>query len=311
MLSNPIAKTSIVILTLNAERFLPALLAAVAALPCAPRRVLFIDSASDDATAALVEAAGHHLHHIQRSQFGHGKTRNLALSLCADSDYIAYLTQDACPQGNNWLEQLLLPFQDEQVALVYGRQLPRRQATLAERFAREFNYSAQPETTTLADLPMRGIKAVFCSNSFAAYRHSALTKVGGFPEKLPLGEDMAAALRLLQHGYARSYQPQAMAVHSHDYSALQELKRYFDIGTLMSMDPELSRIRLATSGEGLRFVQREIRMAWLHNAPREIGAIALRTLGKYCGFALGQRYHYLPLSWRRRLSMHAAFWSAS
>ncbi|WP_071873421.1 glycosyltransferase family 2 protein [Atopomonas hussainii] len=309
MLSEIAAKTSIVILTLNAEHFLPALLSALKALPCKPHRVLFIDSASDDATASLIKTAGHHLHPIERHQFGHGKTRNLALSLCADSDYIVYLTQDACPQGTNWLEQLLQPFQDERVALVYGRQLPRPKATLAERFAREFNYSAHPETTTLADLPTRGIKAVFCSNSFAAYRRSALMTIGGFPEKLPLGEDMAAALRLLQSGYARSYQPQAVAVHSHDYSILQELKRYFDIGTLMSMDQELSRVRLATSGEGLRFVRLEIHTALRRKAPLEIGAIALRTLGKYCGFALGQRYQYLPLSWRRRLSMHAAFWS--
>jgi rhamnosyltransferase len=311
MLSDSIAKTSVVVLTLNAEGFLPALLAAISALPNAPHRVLFIDSTSDDGTAALIDAAGHQIYQIARTEFGHGKTRNLALSLCSDSEFVVFLTQDACPQGASWLQQLLQPFEQETVALVYGRQLPRTTATLAERFAREFNYSAQAETTTLADLPARGIKAVFCSNSFAAYRRETLVKVGGFPEKLPLGEDMAVALRLLQQGYARCYQPQALAIHSHDYSALEELKRYFDIGTLMSMDQELSRVRLAASGEGLRFVQREIRMAWRHRAPFEIGAIAMRTLGKYCGFALGQRYQYLPLSWRRRLSMHAAFWSAS
>lgn len=304
-----IARTSLVILTLDAQRHLPHLLAALALLPQPPQQVLFIDSASSDDSVALVTAAGHRVHSIQRSEFGHGKTRNLALSLCADSEFLVYLTQDALPQGRDWLARLLQPFADSSVALVYGRQLARAEATLSERFAREFNYPAQADRTRLADLPTRGIKAVYCSNSFCAYRRQALEAVNGFPEQLPLGEDMAVALRLLQHGYTRVYQPLAEAIHSHDYSVLQELKRYFDIGTLMAMDDELRRVRLAASGEGLRFVRGEMAAAWAQKRLGAIVGIALRTLGKYCGFALGLRYRQLPIRWRRRLSMHAFFWS--
>ncbi|MES2817983.1 MAG: glycosyltransferase [Pseudomonadota bacterium] len=305
----PSESASLVILTLDAQAYMPALLGAIAALPVRPKRVLFIDSASRDDTVALALAAGHSVHGIARSEFGHGKTRNLALQLCADSDFLVYLTQDACPRGADWLEQLLQPFADSQVALVYGRQLPRAEASLSERFAREFNYPAQPDRTQLADLPSRGIKAVYCSNSFAAYRRQALQAVGGFPERLPLGEDMAVALRLLQQGHARVYQPHACAVHSHDYSVVQELKRYFDIGTLMAMDDELRKVRLAASGEGLRFVRGELAAAWQQSRLGEVFGIGLRTLGKYAGFALGMRYRRLPVSWRRRLSMHAFFWS--
>jgi rhamnosyltransferase len=306
-----IARTSVVVLTLNAEAYLPALLDAFAVLPQAMQRVLFIDSSSDDASAALITASGHSLHSIRRSEFGHGKTRNLALQLCADSEYLVYLTQDACPRGNDWLECLLQPFEDDSVALVYGRQLARSNASLSERFAREFNYPAEADRSMLADLPSRGIKAVYCSNSFAAYRRTALASVGGFPERLPLGEDMAVALRLLQQGYARVYQPLSCAVHSHNYSVLQELKRYFDIGTLMAMDDELRNVRLAASGEGLRFVRAELAAAWTHSRLTEVMGILMRTLGKYGGFALGLRYRYLPVGLRRRLSMHAFFWSES
>ncbi len=306
-----IGRTSIVVLTLNAQAYLPALLAALAGLPQAVQRVLFIDSSSDDASAAMISAAGHQLHSIQRSEFGHGKTRNLALELCADSEYLVYLTQDACPSGSDWLMHLLQPFEDDAVALVYGRQLARSNASLAERFAREFNYPPVADRSMLADLPMRGIKAVYCSNSFAAYRRSALFEVGGFPERLPLGEDMAVALRMLQCGHVRVYQPLSCAVHSHDYSVWQELKRYFDIGTLMAMDEQLRSVRLAASGEGWRFVRAELASAWAHSRLAEVLGIFMRTLGKYCGFALGLRYRYLPLSLRRRLSMHAFFWSES
>lgn len=311
MHSDVAARCSVVILTLNAEPYLPGLFASIAALPVAPLRVLFIDSASDDASAGLIRAAGHSLHSIRRNDFGHGSTRNLGLALCADSEFVVFLTQDACPQGRDWLELLLAPFADPQVALVYGRQLPRPESTLAERFAREFNYPASADRTSLADLPSRGIKAVFCSNSFSAYRRQALVDAGGFPEALPMGEDMAAALRLLQRGGVRVYQPAALAVHSHAYSLLQELRRYFDIGTLMAMDDELRRMRLAASGEGIRFLRAELLAALHPLQPLALLGVLGRTLCKYLGFALGQRYRLLPLRLRQRLSMHAYFWSQS
>lgn len=305
------SRCSVVILTLNGGRYLPALFGAFAALTDRPRRVLFIDSSSDDGSPEAIRAEGFELHSISRRDFGHGRTRNLALTLCDDSDFVVFLTQDACPLGGDWLARLLDPFADPRVALVYGRQLPRPGAGLSERFAREFNYPASADRSSAEDLATRGIKAVFCSNSFSAYRRQALLAAGGFPESLPLGEDMAAALRLLQRGGVRVYQPLAEAIHSHDYSLVQEMRRYFDIGTLMAMDEELRRVRLAASGEGMRFVRGELAAALSSLRPTALAGVLLRTLCKYLGYALGQRYRYLPQSWRRRLSMHAYFWSGS
>lgn len=289
---------------------MPDLLAALARLKNPPARVLFIDSGSDDSTGEQVRAAGHALQVIARAEFGHGRTRNLAARLCADSDFIVYLTQDACPQGEHWLAELLAPFHDESVALVYGRQLPRPQAGLSERYAREFNYPARPDRTRLADVHARGVKAVYCSNSFAAYRRGALDAVGGFPELLPLGEDMSVALRLLQHGYERVYQPRAQAIHSHDYGVLDEFRRYFDIGTLMAMDAGLRRASLATAGEGWRYARGELVQALRERRFMALPVIAARIVAKALGFALGRRYRVLPHGWRRHFSMHGYFWSA-
>lgn len=302
-------RTAVIVLTLDAQAHMPALLAALDRLAERPRRVLFVDSSSIDTTAALAAAAGHAVHTIRRADFGHGRTRNVAARLCADCDYLVYLTQDACPQGPDWLARLLEPFMDQQVALVYGRQVPRPGAGWAERYAREFNYPDQPGRSERQDLHRRGIKAVFCSNSFAAYRRAALESVGGFPERLPMGEDMAAALRLLLAGHARVYQPAAVAVHSHAYSVAQELKRYFDIGTLMAMDAELSRVRLAASGEGLRFLRGELAGSWRLGSPAGVLHVMLRAGAKSLGFLLGRRHALLPGPWRRRLSMHSHFWS--
>jgi len=302
------ARAAIVVLTLDAEAFLPPLLAAIAAVPTPARQVLFVDSSSTDATLAMVTAAGHRVHSIRRAEFGHGRTRNVAARQCEDCEYVVYLTQDACPQGSDWLERLLEPFADAQVALVYGRQLPRAVAGISERHAREFNYPARPDRSERADLATRGIKAVFCSNSFAAYRRSALEAVGGFPERLPLGEDMAVALRLLQRGHARVYQPEARAVHSHDYSVAEEFRRYFDIGALMTIDPELRRVRLAASGEGLRFLRGELAASWSPLRPDRVLRVLLRAVAKFIGFRLGERHAAMPRVWCRRMSMHSFFW---
>ncbi|HYF20674.1 MAG TPA: glycosyltransferase [Ramlibacter sp.] len=304
-----VQRCAVIVLTLDAQHHMPALLEALSSLPQAPRRVLFVDSSSRDATVALARGAGHDVQVIAGSDFGHGRTRNEAARLCADCEYLVYLTQDACPLGRGWLARLLDPFADVQVALVYGRQLPRPSAQWPERHAREFNYPAWPQRSTLGDLPSRGVKAVFCSNSFATYRRQSLVAVGGFPEQLPMGEDMAVSLRLLQAGHARVYQPQARAVHSHHYSAAQELRRYFDIGALLAMDPELRRVHLATSSEGLKFLRGEMLGAWRHQGVGGVLGSASRALSKALGFQLGRRYQYLPAPLRRQLSMHSAFWS--
>lgn len=301
---------SIVVPVLNAAGHLPALLGALKALRVMPRRVLFIDSASTDGTPDILRKAGFEVLGIRRAEFGHGRTRNLGLRQCADSEVVVFLTQDAVPQGNDWLTQLLAPMADPGVALSFGRQLPRAGATVVERHARQFNYPATGERTVLADLATRGIKGVFCSNSFAAWRRRPLLDVGGFPEALPMGEDMAAALRLLQHGHARVYAPAACAVHSHDYRWQEELRRYFDIGVLMAVDPGLRQVKLPASGEGLRFLKAEMACVLREGRPDLLLPVLMRTVAKSAGYALGMRHERLPLPWRQRLSMHRAYWSS-
>lgn len=300
---------SVVVPTRNAEPHLAALLASLRAAAPAPQRVLFIDSGSTDRSQALIREAGHDLEVIDPRDFGHGRTRNFALRLCGESRYVVFLTQDSIPVGRDWLSRILAPFARPDVAISFGRQLPRPDAPLAERFAREFNYPETADVTVEADITQRGIKAVFCSNSFAAYDRAKLESVGGFPENLPLGEDMAAAMRLLRAGFARAYCPSAAAIHSHDYTIAQEFRRYFDIGVLLDIDPELQRARLAASGEGKAALLAETRLAWQAAGARAVLAAVVHAANKFAGFQLGRNFRMLPRWLCRKCSMHAAYWS--
>ncbi len=302
-------KSALIIPTYNAAHWLDRLIPALGALSPQPDKILFIDSSSGDGTAQTLRAAGYEVHVIRKQDFGHGKTRNLGAALCPEADMLIYMTQDALPAAADLVARMIEAFaRDEKVAVICGRQLPHEDATLAARYARLHNYPPQSRATTAADIPARGIKALFCSNSFAAYRARALKEIGGFPEYLPLGEDMAAAGRLLEAGYTSLYLAEACVRHSHNYSLAEEFRRYFDIGALLHVDPWLKQRTLKSGGEGMRYVLGELKFMAREGNIFDIVGIVPRTLAKYAGFMLGAQHERLPPAVLRKLSMHQYFW---
>jgi rhamnosyltransferase len=298
---------NVIVPTLNAAKdwplFAPALLACVR-----PEQVLIVDSESTDGTVNLAHAAGFLVHSVARTTFNHGGTRQMAAEMLPNAEILVYMTQDAVLAGPNALANLLAVFDDPQVGAACGRQLPRQGAKPIEAHARSFNYPETSEMRTLASREQLGIKAVFLSNSLAAYRRSALMDVGGFPTDVIFGEDMVTAARLLLAGYKVAYVAEACAHHSHSYSPMQEFKRYFDIGVLHSREAWLLEEFGQASGEGKRFVLSELqylrkRDAW------QIPSALMRTGIKLLGYRLGLMEARLTLNIKRRLSMHPKFWA--
>ena len=273
-----------------------------------PDWVLIVDSGSSDGTDNAAEVMDFEVMRIAKSVFDHGGTRQMAAERLAGFDVLVYLTQDAVLASPNALAQLVAPFVDPNVGTAYGRQLPRPGANAIEAHARLFNYPARSNTRILGDKTRLGIKAAFTSNSFAAYRTKALSAVGGFPAKLILGEDMVVAARMLQAGWAVAYVAEAQVWHSHGYSVVQEFKRYFDIGVMHQDQGWILRDFGKPEGEGGRFVRSEIAYLRRH-APWLLPSAFIRTLAKYLGYKLGQRSSSLPLSIKRKLSMHRGFWA--
>jgi rhamnosyltransferase len=297
---------AVVVPTLNAAavwpQFAPPLLASAA-----PEQVLIIDSSSSDQTADLARKAGFRVHVIQRKDFNHGGTRQLAVNLLPDVDLLVFLTQDAILATENALTLLLNAFVDPKVGAAFGRQLPRRSARPIEAHARLFNYPAQSNIRTLASREQMGHKAIFISNSFAAYRRSALTSVGGFPDHILLGEDTVTAAKLLLSDWKIAYVADAKVYHSHSYSWRQDFKRCFDIGVLHAREPWLLREFGQTGDEGRRFVRSELSYLLAH-CPWLCPSALLRTAFKLIGYSLGKREKHLNLSWKRKFSMHHRFW---
>ncbi|HJS89076.1 MAG TPA: glycosyltransferase family 2 protein [Steroidobacteraceae bacterium] len=289
------------------ERWREAANALRAALPD-PSLVAVVDSASTDGSDRVASESGFELVRIDPRTFNHGATRQMAVDrFCPGREFVVFLTHDAVLEEPEGLAALLGTFADPAVGVAYGRQLPHRGAKPFEAHMVLFNYGASSETRSLADAARLGIKAAYISNSFGAYRISALRSCGGFPSHLILGEDTCVAVKMLLSGWKVRYCAEARVRHSHDYGILQETQRYFDFGVLHAQLPELTRHFGSAEGEGARFVASELRYI-LACAPWLLPVAPVRNAAKYAGYRLGRMFARLPPGVCRRLSMTKVFW---
>ncbi len=300
-------RVGLVIPTLNAGERWPLCLERVVCQSLRPHRLVIVDSASDDGTTESARLLGFEILSIARAQFNHGGTRQWAAEYLHDCDLVVFLTQDAILADADAIAEIVRCFDDPQVALAYGRQLPHAWATPIEAHAREFNYAAQSLKKDAAAADRIGAKVFFCSNSFAAYRRSVLLGLEGFRRDLILGEDMEFAARAIAAGYANYYCASALVHHSHDYTAVQTFRRYFDLGVFDRRHAWMRARFGSHSGEGLRFIRSELRFL-AARAPAQIPRSVLRSVAKLVGYRCGRAERWLPRPLKRVLTMQPSFW---
>lgn len=300
-------QVSIIIPMLNAESMFEALSDSIRA-QLGDYDVIVIDSSSTDATASLCSAQGWRIESIARSDFDHGATRQLALSL-TDADILIYMTQDAILADENSIVNIVKAFDDNSVGCAYGRQLPHKDANLLASHARHFNYPAESYVRSYEDREQYGIKTCFLSNSFAAYRRTALEEVGGFPSKNILGEDMFVAAKMLQAGWKVAYCADATVYHSHNYTLCQEFKRYFDIGVFHVQQHWILDAFKSPNKEGFKYMKSEITFCLKSKYPLMVVKSLFMIAAKLFGYRLGRLYKVLPRCIIKRISMSRHYWS--
>jgi rhamnosyltransferase len=280
--------------------------------------VTIVDSSSSDRTVAMAKSAGFEVLVIDPASFDHSGTRQMAFEHVLQKsnqglhyNYMVFMTQDAILSHPNALGNLLAAFNNPQVGAAYGRQLPHSGAHVLASHARAFNYPEFSSVKSLRDKERLGIKTAFCSNSFAAYRVDALEEIGGFPQRLILGEDMWVAAKMLERGLYVSYVSEACVYHSHNYTLLEEFKRYFDTGVFHAEEPWILKSLGSPQGEGGRFVRSELKLLthgpWPQRA-QLLFEIPIRTALKYLGYLAGKNHAHLPLPLKRRMGMFKAYW---
>jgi rhamnosyltransferase len=195
-----------------------------------PFEVLVIDSGSTDGTLdAVRRKQAVRLHQIPQSEFGHGRTRNLAVSL-ARGEYIVFLTQDAVPASNFWMQELLRPFElSKDVACVFGKQVPRPDCcpTVKRDVINHFRaFGADPFITLQVNNPrvmsqMERDMLTYFSDVNSAVRRRTIEEIPF--RDVPYAEDQALGRDVIEAGLVKAYAPLGAVFHSHSYP----LRRYF------------------------------------------------------------------------------------
>ncbi len=206
---------SLVIRAYNEEKHIGRLLEGVMQQTMKDCEIILVDSGSTDATVAIARRYPVQVVHIAPQEFTFGRSLNLGIQH-ARGEFIVIASAHVYPVYPDWLERLLAPFADPQVALTYGKQRGDHRTKFSEHqiFARWF-----PETTNLRQ------QHPFCNNANAAIRR-ALWEQHPYDETLTGLEDLAWAQWAIAQGYVLAYVAEAEIVHVHEETPRKVLNRY-------------------------------------------------------------------------------------
>lgn len=311
-------KASIIIPTKNPgplfRRVLPAVLGQNAPFEF---EVLVVDSGSTDGTVEYVQGLTDsrlRLHRIEPSSFGHGRTRNLGISLTT-GEYAVLITHDAMPADDGWLAALVAPADaDPDVAGVFGRHVAYPEATPFTKRELELHFAGfdawqvvrldDPERYA-RDQGYRQVLHFFSDNNALVRRR--VWEILPYPD-VDFAEDQIWAQKAIEAGYKKAYARDAVVLHSHDYAPFERLQRSFDeayafrrlFGYVLCQGPRsMIRSWLGLTARDLGYA----RSAGLWRT--QTAAVAMAPLDNFMrllGYYLGARGDRLPDGMRRWLS---------
>jgi glycosyltransferase involved in cell wall biosynthesis len=278
--------------------------------------LLVCDSGSRDGSAALARAHGARVLEIAPSEFSHGGTRNLLVRE-ASGERVAFLTQDAEPADELWLERLLGGFDlARDVGIVYGPYRPRPQASPAVRSELEHWFASlspggSPQLERLTEdersLPVAGLigRKGFFTDANACLARAAWE---GVPfREVAYAEDRVLAIDMLRAGYGKAYVPEAAVLHSHEYSTTEQLRRCFDewrgLREVYGWKEPASPRHVVRKLRGEIGAARRAPCIEGTGAPTGVVTVTRHHVVRLAGALLGSRAGMLPAWARRRLSL--------
>ncbi len=282
-------RVSVVIPTLNAERYLDSLLDMLGKQTILPDDVLIIDSSSDDQTVSIAEShGGIRIKEILRETYNHGGTRDQGVQQTA-GEVILFLTQDAVPADEKLIEHLIKPLQSPGMAVAYARQIPREDSSLREKLVRGYNYPPESRLQSADDINKTGIKTYFCSNACAAYRRDIYEALGGFEKNILSNEDMMYAARAIRNGYRIAYAADAMVVHSHDFSLRDQYRRNWVQGFEIARHQELLG-HTSSSLEGIHMLKTVAAQLFKQGRCISVFGLIADCAARYLGNRAGKKH---------------------
>ncbi len=206
---------SLVIRAYNEEKHLGRLMEGIAQQTIQDIQVILVDSGSTDATVSIAEDYGALVVHILPKEFTFGRSLNLGLAE-ASRELVVIVSAHVFPVYPDWIEHLLGPFSDPQVALTYGKQRGDARSKFSEQQVYLHWYPDQSNSRQ---------EQPFCNNANAAIRRSLWEK-NPYDETLTGLEDLAWAKAAVEAGYVLAYSAEAEIIHLHSETPKGVANRY-------------------------------------------------------------------------------------
>ncbi len=213
---------SVVVATRNRARLLERLLGALAEERVDRAvEIVIVDDGSTDDTSCVVRTAGLRL--VGTSGVGPAGARNAGWR-AARGAYVAF-TDDDCVPPPDWLTRLLAPLDDDAVVDGVGGPI----APLSHGFFEDFEHAEGLANHGVAS--DGSVRYLVTAN--AAYRRSALERVGGFDESFPnpAGEDVDLARRVQRTGGVLQIAKGTPVAHDYRRGFGQLIRTYWRHGT--------------------------------------------------------------------------------
>lgn len=269
--------------------------------------VLILDS-SDDSTPQIAleysEKGNLRIVRVEPEDYNYGGTRNLGASLTS-GDYLVFISTDVHIKDDDWLKKLVMPLEDPLVAGVYGRQIPKKDASPMEEFFIKYTYPNERKVYYLGN--NEKLTDFFFSNTNSAIRREVWEKIP-LPEMLK-SEDQEWAKKALLAGTKIVYESNAHVFHSHHYTLEKVFREYFDSGATMPYVYDDERIDPPSFlYRGLNYEVTQFRYFLEKKYFKHIPYSLVYDFMKFLGYFLGTKCKYMPISLRKALCKKSNHW---
>lgn len=213
-------QVSIVIPVYNGIKTLPKLIRGITSQTIFKQmEIVVVDSGSTDGSIDYV--AGYdfvRILHIDKSDFNHGNTRNLAVQHCV-GDFVLMTVQDAWTEDITLLERMLFHFDNSNIRAVCGHQaVPHDESNNPHEWFRPQDLARFKEINCSSDdfenmSPIDQRSLCGWDNVISLYRRTSLIELP-FDEMI-FGEDMFWAKMALKKGWTIGYDYSCTVYHYH------------------------------------------------------------------------------------------------
>lgn len=198
--------------------------------------IICVDSGSKDNTVDIIKRHKNvKLFEILPQEFGHGKTRNYGAAQ-GTGEYIVFITQDALPASDVWLEQLVSVVKRDPLCVgAFGIHYPYEDCNIFDKRDLKAHFDGFGENDAyywISDCKKyreeEGYRHFLCfySDNNSCMRRSIWER---YPyDDVDFAEDQFWSRKMIELGYHKGYAAHAPVYHSHNYKIRSYFYRYYD-----------------------------------------------------------------------------------